>query len=292
MMPDYHIGTLDEASRKVLAQGQMSTESVEPRSIFLHPREWRKVLLHSKKKVSSDTHIFRFKLDHDEQTLGLPTGQHLMLRLRDPVTRESIIRSYTPISPTQQTGYCDILIKVYGDTPSRAGGQMTKALDALPLGHSLDVKGPIGKFEYLGRGLCSINGKEKRRVNRFYMICGGSGITPIYQVLRAVMQDREDATHCVVLYGNRTVDDILCREDLDVFARDNQDRCKVVHTLTKGNTDWAGRRGRIGEVMLKEQCIRGEGESMVLVCGPEALERATCQVLGEMGWTGDDIVVF
>lgn len=292
MMPDYHIGTLDEASQKALAQGQATTGSNEPRSVFLHPREWRQAHLQSKKKVSSDTHIFRFKLDHDDQTLGLPTGQHLMLRLRDPVTREAIIRSYTPISQTNQKGYCDILIKVYADTPSRAGGKMTKALDAIPLGHSLDVKGPIGKFEYLGRGLCSINGKQTKQVKRFYMICGGSGITPIYQVLRAVMQDREDATQCTVLYGNRTVEDILCREDLDAFAKENEDRCRILHTLTKGNEEWEGRRGRIGEAMLKEECVRGEGEGMVLVCGPEALEKATCEVLGKLGWEEDEILVF
>ncbi|EMD62589.1 hypothetical protein COCSADRAFT_28067 [Bipolaris sorokiniana ND90Pr] len=292
MMPDYHIGTLDTASQKALAQGQATTESIEPRPIFLHPREWRQARLQSKKKVSSDTHIFRFKLDHDDQTLGLPTGQHLMLRLRDPVTREAIIRSYTPISQTNQKGYCDILIKVYADTPSRAGGKMTKALDAIPLGHGLDVKGPIGKFEYLGRGLCSINGKQTKQVKRFYMICGGSGITPIYQVLRAVIQDKQDMTHCTVLYGNRTVDDILCIEDLDAFAKGNENRCRILHTLTQGNEEWEGRRGRIGEAMLKEECVRREGESMVLVCGPEALEKATCEVLGKLGWGEDEILVF
>lgn len=292
MMPDYHIGTLDETSQKALAQGQPSAESAESRPIFLHPREWRKTILHSKVRVSSDTHIFRFKLDHDDQTLGLPTGQHLMLRLRDPVTRDAIIRSYTPISPTNQQGYCDILIKVYADTPSRAGGRMTKALDALPLGHSLDIKGPIGKFEYLGRGVCSINGKEKRKINRFYMVCGGSGITPIYQVLRAVLQDKEDTTRCTVLYGNRTVDDILCREDLDAFEKSNGDRCRILHTLTKGGEEWVGRRGRIGEAMLREECVRGEDGSMVLVCGPEALEKATCEALRKLGWGEDEILVF
>ena len=30
-----------------------------------------------------------------------------------------------------------------------------KALDALPIGHGVDLKGPGGKFEYLGKGQCS-----------------------------------------------------------------------------------------------------------------------------------------
>lgn len=101
-MPDYHIGSLDEASRRILAEGEPANESTEPRPVFLDTRVWNKCILHAKTVVSWDTRIFTFKLDHDNQSLGLPTGQHLMIRLRDPVTREAIIRSYTPISETSK----------------------------------------------------------------------------------------------------------------------------------------------------------------------------------------------
>jgi nitrate reductase (NAD(P)H) len=292
MMPEYHIGSLDEASRKVLAEGEPINESTEPRSVFLDPRIWNKTLLHAKTPVSPDTRIFTFKLDHDEQTLGLPTGQHLMIRLRDPVTREAIIRSYTPISQTTKKGFVDVLIKIYADSHEKVGGKMTKALDAIPVGHWVDFKGPIGKFEYLGRGLCAVNGKQ-RSVSKFYMICGGSGITPIFQVLRAVMQDKEDATHCTVLNGNRLVDDILCREDLDVFAQDNKEKCKLLYTLTQGPEDWDGLRGRIGPSLLQEHCKKeGDGESLVLICGPEALEKSTHKALNEQGWKDEDLMFF
>jgi nitrate reductase (NAD(P)H) len=292
MMPDYHIGSLDEASKKILAEGETAAENTEPRPVFLDPRTWQKALLHSKVSVSWDTRIFTFKLDHDEQSLGLPTGQHLMIRLRDPVTRDAIIRSYTPISQTTKKGFIDVLIKVYADTKERAGGKMTKALDSIPCGHWVDMKGPIGKFEYLGRGLCSVNGKE-RRVKRFFMVCGGSGITPIFQVLRAVMQDKEDPTHCTVLDGNRLVEDILCREDLDTFAAENTDRCKLIYTLTKGPENWQGLRGRIGASLIQEHCaVSSDGENMVLICGPEALEQSTHETLRTQGWKDEDILNF
>ncbi|KAF2122282.1 nitrate reductase [Lophiotrema nucula] len=292
MMPDHHIGSLDEASRKVLAEGETISESTEPRAIFLDPRQWRKTLLHSKEVISWDTRIFTFKLEFDEQELGLPTGQHLMIRLRDPVTREAIIRSYTPLSEVTDKGYLKVLIKVYFDTKERAGGKMTKALDAIPLGHFVEFKGPIGKFEYLGRGLCSINQKP-RNIKRFFMICGGSGITPIFQVLRAVMNDREDPTICVLLDGNRLAEDILCKEDLDVFARNNVDKLKLLYTLTKGPDDWSGLRGRIGAPLLKEHCVRGaEEDSLVLICGPEQLEKTVHTALNEQGWPDEDLLFF
>lgn len=292
MMPSYHIGSLDETSRKVLAEGEPQAESTGPRERFLDSRIWNKAILHSKAVVSWDTRVFTFKLDHDEQSLGLPTGQHLMIRLRDPVTREAIIRSYTPISETTKKGFCDVLVKVYFDTKERAGGKMTKALDAIPIGHFVDFKGPIGKFEYLGRGKCAVNGNI-RHVKRFFMISGGSGITPIFQVLRAVMQDKEDPTTCVVLDGNRLIEDILCKEDLDVFARENVDRCKLLYTLTQGPEDWDGLRGRIGAPLLKEHVVRGEeNDSMVLICGPEALEKTAHKALNEHGWPDKDLLFF
>lgn len=291
-MPDYHIGTLDESSRRALTEGEPTVESSEPRPVFLDGRAWKKSILATKTDVSWDTRIFSFKLEHNEQSLGLPTGQHLMIRLKDPVTRESIIRSYTPISETSKKGYCDVLIKIYTDTKERVGGKMTKALDAIPEGHFVEMKGPIGKFEYVGKGNCTINGKPKH-VKKFFMVCGGSGITPIFQVLRAVMQDRDDPTTCVVLDGNRLIEDILCKEDLDGFAKDNPDRCKLLYTLTQGPENWGGLRGRIGAPLLKEHCVKGtDGESLVLVCGPEPLEKATHAALLDQGWQDEELLFF
>ena len=169
---------------------------------------------------------------------------------------------------------------------------MTKALEAIPIGHTVDFKGPIGKFEYIGRGECSINTKI-RHIKRFYMICGGSGITPIFQVLRSIMQDKLDQTKCTILDGNRLLEDILCKEELDVFARDNKERCNLLYLLTKGPDDWQGMRGRIGAPLLKEHCIRvPEKDALILICGPEALEKTVHKALNEQGWPDEDLLFF
>jgi nitrate reductase (NAD(P)H) len=306
MMPTYHIGTLTDNAIAALASGEaIEGADATPRETFLDPKTWRKALLHSKKSVSPDTRIFTFKLDYDTQSLGLPTGQHLMIRLRDPVTREAIIRSYTPLSETSQRGYLDVLIKCYLPTATHAlGGKMTSALDALPLGHSLDLKGPIGKFEYLGRGHYTLNGMRNRPdpsspstspLKTLYMICGGSGITPIFQILRAVLTDPSDHVKCIVIDGNRLVEDILCREELDAFARDYREKCELLYLLTRPTDEWTGLRGRIAKPLIRERVDRsrhGEGEALVLVCGPESLEATVREALGEGGWRGEEMVFF
>ena len=291
MMTDYHIGSLDEAARTALTTGEsQAAESDELRDHFLRSKAWSKAILQGKKIVSWDTRIFTFKLDHAEQSLGLPVGQHLMVRLHDPATREAIIRSYTPISEINDKGYMEMLVKVYFATNGSQGGKMSVAMDSLPIGHFIEMKGPIGKFEYKGKGLCLISGKE-RRIKSFVMICGGSGITPIYQVFRAIMRDREDETRCTVLDGNRLFEDILCKEELDALSEGNDAKCKILHTLTKAPDHWTGLRGRITGKLVEEHCVRDQ-DTLVLVCGPETMEKAMHVALLEQGWTDDQLMFF
>ncbi|XRM41163.1 hypothetical protein ABZX51_004453 [Aspergillus tubingensis] len=289
MMPDYHIGTMDKASLEAL-KNDSAPESDEPRATFLQSKSWSKMTLVKRKDVSWDTRIFTFQLQHDKQTLGLPIGQHLMIKVADPTSKEAIIRSYTPISDTNQEGTMDLLVKIYFDTPTVKGGKMTMALEKLALGSEIDCKGPTGRFEYLGNGKIMVSGKE-RHVNSFKMICGGTGITPVFQVLRAVIQDKQDPTSCVVLDGNRQEEDILCRDELDAYEALDSKKCKVVHTLTKAPDSWTGRRGRISEDLLKEYAIP-DGKSMVLICGPEAMEKSARKILLEQGWAESDLHFF
>ncbi|KAI1874869.1 uncharacterized protein JN550_002298 [Neoarthrinium moseri] len=295
MMPDYHIGSLDEAARAALANGETAIEeNSSPRQTFLQSKVWTKAILSARKKISADTKVFTFDLEHSSQVVGLPIGQHLMMRLRDPVTREAIIRSYTPISDVDEQGKLHVLIKVYYGTPERKGGKMTQALDAIPVGHFVDFKGPTGRFEYLGRGLCTISAVQ-RKVKRFIMICGGSGITPIFQVLRAVMRDPEDPTFCLVLDGNRIEEDILCREEIDGLVRGNEHKCRLLYSLSKPGDDWKGLKGRMGKDLFEKEvgpCKSINGEDLVLVCGPEALEKSVKTIFTGMGWKEEDVLFF
>ena len=279
-MPSYHIGSLDEAAKKALTDSEANASldgAGEPRATFLQSRSWSKAVLHGKRIVSWDTRIFTYQLDHPTQTLGLPVGQHLMVRLKDPKTNETIIRSYTPISEINDQGFMDVLVKVYFDKDGVKGGKMSQAMDALPIGQCIEMKGPIGKFEYLGHGRCAVQGSE-RTVKSFIMISGGSGITPIYQVFRSIMRNPQDDTKCVVLNGNRQFEDILCKSELDQLANGNDHRCKLIYTLTKAADDWCGLRGRIDANLVDQHCVKSP-DTLVLICGPEPLEKTMHQVM-------------
>lgn len=286
MMPEYHIGTL---SGTVTEKEEVADPT---RAVFLQSKSWSKAILSTRDVISHDTKMFTFKLDHDQQQIGLPTGQHLLVRLRDPATREAIIRAYTPVSEVDDKGQLRILIKIYKDNAARKGGKMTQALDEIPLGHFVEFKGPVGKFEYLSRGLCRISGRE-RRVRRLHMICGGSGITPIFQVLRSVAQDAEDPTECRLLDGNRVEQDILLRSELDKLSGVTAGRCRLHYTLTQPEESWIGGRGRVDKALLEKEIGEKKAkDEMVLICGPEAMEEAVRKILTGLGWGDDDMVFF
>lgn len=302
MMPSYHIGTLSATSRKTLADGD-SAEAIaaeeEPRPMFLHPKQWRKARMTAKTPVSADTKIFTFTLEHPAQSVGLPTGQHLMVRLRDPATREAIIRAYTPLSDERsEPGKLDVLVKIYRKTATLPGGLMTQALDSIPTGHWVEFKGPVGRYEYLGRGRFAVGGGRVRQIRRFVMVCAGSGVTPVYAVLRGVMRDEDspETPRCLVLDGNRTEADILCRAEMDALAAGREGRCRIVHTLSDPppGDGWAGGRGYMGaELFEREAGPPGEaGGEMVLVCGPPGLEKSVRENFTRMGWREEDLAFF
>lgn len=284
-MPDFHVGTLSKEALIAVQKGALQEEeSSEPRATFLHSRHWTKAPLLRKISISSDTRVFTFGLEHSKQILGLPTGKHLMMKTNDPFSKnnEAVIRAYTPLSLGTKEGTMDILIKIYPETTSRPGGKMTMALDRLPIGSTVDFKGPTGRFEYLGGGTVLIN-EDRRQINSFRMICGGSGITPIFQVLRAVMQDAEDPTKCIVLAGNRREEDILCRAEMDAFAAGPGGKLTVVHTLSRPTDTWTGGRGHVSEKLIREWAMPDD-KSMVLVCGPESMEHSARKILLDLGW--------
>lgn len=105
------------------------------------------------------------------------------------------------------------------------------------------------------------------------------------------MQDSADETKCTVIDGNRLMEDILCKEELDALSEGNDKKCKILHTLTKAPEQWKGLRGRITGKLVAEHCQPHEN-TLVLICGPEALEKAMHVSLLEQGWTDDQLMFF
>lgn len=181
---------------------------------------------------------YRFALPNSTDILGLPIGQHISVAATIEGQSKEIVRSYTPISSDENPGYFDLLIKSY---PT---GNISKYVASLKIGQSLKVKGPKGAMVYTP-GL----------VRRFGMIAGGTGITPMLQIIRAIIRGRprlggKDTTEVDLIFANVKEEDILLREDLDALAAED-DKFRVFYVLNNPPEHWDGGVGFVSAEMIK-----------------------------------------
>lgn len=193
--------------------------------------------------LSHNTAIYRFSLPSQNSILGLPIGQHIslgaMLDVTDPktgtTTNKEVVRSYTPISSDVTPGYFDLLIKSY---PT---GNISKHLASMKIGDTLQVKGPKGAMVY-----------TPNMVKRFGMIAGGTGITPMLQIVRAIVRGRKsgDTTQVDLIFANVNPEDILLKDDLDALAAEDKN-IKIYHVLNNPPEKWSGGTGFVTADIIK-----------------------------------------
>eukprot|EP00069_Balaena_mysticetus_P007019 bmy_01037T0 len=184
-----------------------------------------------KEVISHDTRRFRFALPSPQHILGLPVGQHIYLSAR--IDGNLVIRPYTPVSSDDDKGFVDLVIKVYfKDTHPKfpAGGKMSQYLESMKIGDTIEFRGPNGLLAgaaspalpvpkhsmseswasplLLSPGKFAIRPDKKSNpvittVKSVGMIAGGTGITPMLQLIRAIMKDPDDQTVCHLLFANQ-----------------------------------------------------------------------------------------
>lgn len=253
--------------------------------IALIPREKVPCKLVEKTSISHDVRKFKFALPSEDQILGLPVGKHIFLCAN--IDEKLCMRAYTPTSSVDEVGYFELVVKIYfkGVNPKFPnGGLMSQYLDSLPLGSVLDVKGPLGHIEYTGRGNFIVHGKNKFG-KRLAMIAGGTGITPIYQVMQAILKDSDDDTEMYLVYANRTEDDILLQEELDSWA-EKDPRLKVWYVVGESKREgWKYSVGYVAESILREHIPGPSEDTLALACGPPPMIQFAVQTnLEKMGY--------
>ena len=250
---------------------------------LVDPQNTISVGLVQKDKISPDTRRFRFALPSSEHALGLPLGKHIYLS--GTVGGTLVSRPYTPTSLHDQKGFFELVIKVYfaGVHPKFPdGGKMSQHLEQLSIGDSVNIKGPRGKLTYRGRGELAVadalgRNEKVTRVSRLGMIAGGTGITPMYQIIQAVFRDEHDTTNISLLFANQTEEDILMREELEIFSRRYPDRFNLWYTLDRPRDNWAFSKGFVNDEMIRERLPAPGDDTMVLLCGPPPMVEYACR---------------
>ncbi|MDD4954274.1 MAG: FAD-dependent oxidoreductase, partial [Candidatus Omnitrophica bacterium] len=166
---------------------------------------------------------FRFDVG---QVVTFKAGQFLCATLKT----EASCKRYLSISnsPTE-TGYIEFTKKI-------TNSDFSKALEALKIGDVLYINYPSGNFIL----------KDPKEKAAF--LSGGIGITPIRSICKYVV-DTNLGTDMVLLYANRTIGDIVFKEDFEVMQRDYP-RLRVCHVLSEPAPGFKCAHGRIDSGLI------------------------------------------
>lgn len=108
------------------------------------------------------------------------------------------------------------------------------------VGQTIKVRGPKGAMVY-----------TPNMVRHFGMIAGGTGITPMLQVIRAIIRGRAagDTTEVDLIFANVNREDILLKEDLDELAAQDKG-IRVHYVLNNPPEKWDGDVGFVTADMI------------------------------------------
>ncbi|ETW86565.1 hypothetical protein HETIRDRAFT_437452 [Heterobasidion irregulare TC 32-1] len=242
-----------------------------------------------------NTATFVFELPNNEASL-LPVASCLLVRASDPAALTDakgrpVVRPYTPVSQPDAPGELALLVKKYD------AGNASKHIHDLKVGDTLAIKGPIAKFPY--------------KVNEFdevALIGGGSGITPLYQILTYALADPSNKTKFKLVFANQTEADILLREEFDALRKAHPDTFDVLYAVDKPESGkaWTGHTGFLSKDVLKQHLAPPSlnDKVKVFVCGPPGQvaaiagkkegpkQGAVGGILKELGYTEDQVYKF
>ncbi|MBA0857259.1 hypothetical protein Goshw_009678 [Gossypium schwendimanii] len=237
--------------------------------VCLDPEEFKEFKLVKRTQLSYNVAKFKFALPSPTSVLGLPIGQHMSCRGKDQ-NGDDVVKPYTPTTLDSDLGYFELVIKMYPQ------GRMSHHFREMQEGDYLAVKGPKGRFKY-----------QPGQVRAFGMLAGGTGITPMFQVARAILENPKDKTDIHLIYANVAYEDILLKEELDELTSRYPNRMSVYYVLNQPPEGWDGGVGFISKEMIQVHCPAPAEDIKILRCGPPPMNKAMAAHLEALGYISE-----
>ncbi|PVH82443.1 NADH-cytochrome b5 reductase-like protein [Cadophora sp. DSE1049] len=231
-------------------------ESREPPTVF---SSWlgQSLRLASSEVVNHNTKRLRFEFPNEDARSGLVLTSSVLVITWPKGKMFPTIRPYTPVSPLDQRGALDLLVKKYPD------GKASTYLHSLNPGDTLYFAGSLKGYRW-----------TPNKHPHVTLIAGGAGITPMYQLIQGILNNPSDQTKITLVFGVNSDADVLFRKEFEELERRFGDRFRAVYTVSRLGEGSDLRKGYVTRELLEQVTGRAGEESRVFVCGPPAMERA------------------
>jgi len=245
------------------------------------PTTWLELPLLEKREVNHDSTVYAFGLP-EGQSLNLPVCACILMRAdgrgrkdgggKDDWDGSDAVRPYTPMSDNSMLGKFELLVKRY------EGGAASQWLFGLAIGSKVAFK----HIKFNIKAQYPFEGKKT-----FTLLCAGTGVTPMYQALWKLLGTEGDDRKVTLIYGNKTPEDILMKEQLDKWAAASGGRLQIVHVVGNKPDDpappgwvttptYTAETGWIDEAKIKKYAFAPADDTLIFVCGLPPMYAALC----------------
>ena len=173
-------------------------------------------------------------------------------------------------SPPTRRGYIECSF--------RAVGKVTQAMRRLGVGDVVGFRGPYGNTFPL----------DAMKGHSVVFVAGGIALPPVRCVIWNVLDLRDQFEDVTIVYGARTVADLVYKRELAEWA--GRPDVKLWQTVDPGGEtpEWKGEVGLIPKVL--EKAAPSAEDAFAVVCGPPVMIKFTLPVLSKLGFPDDHIL--
>ena len=227
------------------------------------------------RKVKTETaDAISVEFEKPEREMGYQSGQFLTLVLQ--IEGKEVRRAYSLCSSP-----------VTGENPTVAVKRVKNGLvsnwvsDHFKVGQTVKVLEPMGHF--------TLNYQPDNQ-RQIVLFAGGSGITPMMSIIKSITT-LEPKSQCTLIYGNRDLESIIFKNELDQLEQKFPTQLKVIHVLDNPPANWSGYSGYLSASMLDSIFQQHQSvDPLYMLCGPEQMMKLVGELLASRGVKAERIM--
>lgn len=209
-------------------------------------------------KRTASVESFRFTL---AERIDFFPGQFLQAIFDKDNQTNKELNKYLSFSSSPMKDYIEV-------TKRLSNSKFSQRLSSLRIGDRILLKAPLGSCVF------------KDDYKKIGFLIGGIGITPAISIIEYIVDKKLD-TDILLIYSNRTEEDIAFRKELDNWKSINNN-LKVLYSITECEPkDKDCFFGRIDKDLFAERAM-GSGERIFFIFGPPVMVEAMRNLCLEM----------